>query len=59
MLKKYQDNIKLSNAQSFLDSIKEDIQKRDESSIKMRDQGISLDEVLHCINKLARKWWFN
>ncbi len=55
MLKKYQDNIKLSNAQSFLDSIKEDIQKIDESSIKMRDQGISLDEVLHCINKLARE----
>ncbi len=54
MLKKYQD-IKLSNAQSFLDSIKEDIQKIDKSSIKMCDQGISLDEVLHCINKLARK----
>ncbi len=54
MLKKYQDNIKLSNAQSFLDSIKEDIQKIDESSIKMCDQGISLDEVLHCI-KLARE----
>ncbi len=50
----YSDDNKLSNAQSFLDSIKEDIQKRDESSIKMCDQGISLDEVLHCINKLAR-----
>ncbi len=39
----YSDDNKLSNAQSFLDSIKEDIQKRDESSIKMCDQGISLD----------------
>ncbi len=51
----YSDVNKLRNAQSFLDSIKEDIQKRDESSIKMCDQGISLDEVLHCINKLARE----
>lgn len=50
--KLYSCDNKLSNAQSFLDSIKDDIKKISESSIEMCDQEISLNEISHCINKL-------
>lgn len=50
--KLYSYDKKLSNAQSFLESIKNDIRKINESSSKMCDQEISLSEVFHSINKL-------
>lgn len=50
--KLYSYDNKLSKAQSFLESIKDDIQKISESSSKVCDQEISLNKVFHCITKL-------